>query len=42
VSVLGFDPVAAFNLLMDRLDRIANALEKIALEMQTQREEKKH
>jgi len=30
VSIAGFDPVDAFNLLLGRLDRIAVALEKIA------------
>jgi hypothetical protein len=34
----GFDPVDAFNLLLGRLDRIAVALEKIAKQLEVNRE----
>lgn len=33
MSVAGFDPVAAFNLILERLDRIVAALEAIATDL---------
>jgi hypothetical protein len=30
VSVLGIDPIQAFNLLLDRLDNLVHAVERIA------------
>jgi len=40
---MGFDPVGAFNLILERLDRIAEALEKlvVALAIQTNEAKKK-
>ena len=33
----GIDPVEAFNLLLERLDRIAEALEQIAVQLEQTR-----